>query len=51
MAREAFKGEETVSELTSRFGVHPTMINQWNLELLDGASRVFERGGRHPTPE
>ena len=46
VALEAFKGEETVSELASRFGVHPTMIHQWKRALLDGASGVFERGGR-----
>jgi len=46
VALEALKGEETVSELASRFGVHPTMIKQWKRALLDGASRVFERGGR-----
>ena len=40
------KGEETVSELASRFGVHPTMIHQWKRALLEGASGVFERGGR-----
>jgi transposase len=51
VAREAFRGEETVSELASRFGVHPTMINQWNRALLDDAPGVFGRGGRHPTPE
>ena len=46
VALEALKGEATVSELASRFGVHPTMINQWKLALLDGASGVFERGSR-----
>ncbi|TYC65079.1 IS3 family transposase [Stappia sp. BW2] len=46
VALEALKGEETVSELASRFGVHPTMIHQWKRALLDGASGVFERGGR-----
>lgn len=29
-----------------RFGVHPTMIHQWKRALLEGASGVFERGGR-----
>ncbi len=28
VALEAFKGGATVSELASRFGVHPTMIKQ-----------------------
>jgi len=46
VALEALKGEETVSELASRSGVHPTMINQWKRALLDGASGVFERGSR-----
>ena len=50
VALEALKGEETVSELASRFGVHPTMIHQWKRALLEGASGVFERGSRK-TPE
>jgi transposase len=41
---EAQKNEQTVSELASRFGVHPTMIHQWRKALLEGASSVFERG-------
>lgn len=46
VALEALKGEETVSELACRFGVHLTMIHQWKCTLLEGASGVFERGGR-----
>ena len=46
VALEALKGEETAAELASRFGVHPTMIHQWKSALLEGASGVFERGGR-----
>lgn len=36
----ALKGEETVSELASRFGIHPTLIHQWKQDLLEGASGV-----------
>ena len=46
VALEALKGEETAAELASRFGVRPTMIHQWKRALLEGASGVFERGGR-----
>lgn len=44
VALKALKGEATVSGLASRFGVHPTMINQLTRALLDGASGVFARG-------
>ena len=50
VALEALKGEETISELASRFGVHPTIIHQWKRALLEGASGVFERGVKR-TPE
>ncbi len=33
VALEAVTGEQTVSELASRFGVHPTMIHQWTRAL------------------
>ncbi len=44
MALEASKGEETVTILASRFGVHPRQIHRWKKALLEGASGVFESG-------
>jgi transposase len=48
VALEALKGERTVAELASQFGVPPTMIHSWKRALLEGASGVFERGGKKP---
>jgi transposase len=51
VALEAVKGERTVSELAAAYGVHPTMIHQWKKALLEGASDIFERGGRTQAAE
>ena len=45
VALEALKGEETVSELASRFS-SPDNDPSMETALLEGASGVFERGGR-----
>jgi len=50
VALEALKGERTVTELASRFDIHPTMIHQWKKALVDGASDVFECGGTPKAP-
>jgi transposase-like protein len=41
VALAALKNDETISELSARFGVHPTMINNWKRALVDGASDIF----------
>ena len=44
VALAAIKNEETVAELSARFGIHPTMINNWKRALLDGAADIFDKG-------
>jgi putative transposase len=40
---EAVRGVKTLSELSSTYEVHPTVIAQWKRQLLDGAAGVFGR--------
>ena len=41
VALEAIKGEQTLSELSARFGIHPTQIQQWKRQLVEGSKDVF----------
>lgn len=44
VALEALKGQKTLNELASEFGVHPVQIAQWKRQLLDASTGVFENG-------
>jgi transposase-like protein len=48
VALAAVKGDRTVNELASHFGVHPTMIHGWKKQLLGGAESVFASGSKTP---
>ena len=39
------RGDRTIAELASEFGIHPNGIYNWKKQLLDGAASVFEGGG------
>lgn len=44
VALAALKNDETVAELSARFGIHPTMISNWKRALLDSAANIFDKG-------
>lgn len=46
VALEATKGMRTMTELSSMFSVHPTMISNWKRQLLEGAPAIFSRGSK-----
>ena len=41
VALEALKGEQTLSELATRFDLHPNMIAQWKRQATEGMVEVF----------
>lgn len=42
VALAAVKGDQTIEELASQYGVHPAQIHTWKRALLDGAAAVFD---------
>ena len=46
VALAALKGDRTVNELASQYGVHPTLIHAWKKQLLAGADQVFSHGSQ-----
>ena len=41
VALEAVKGDRSLSELASRYEVHPTQIGQWRTALLSRVPEIF----------
>ncbi len=41
IALEAVKGEKTIAEISSEYGVHSTQIAHWKKQLLEGLPSIF----------
>ena len=42
VALEAIKGEQTMSELATRFSLHPNMITNWKRQAINNMSNAFD---------
>jgi transposase-like protein len=51
VALAAVKGDRTVNELASHYGVHPTLIHGWKKQLLAGADQAFSNGTKAATAD
>ena len=45
VALEAAKGQETLSELATKYSLHPNQISQWKRQLLESGADVFSHNG------
>ena len=43
VALDALRERETVRELSVRYGVHSSQINNWKTQLRDAATDIFEQ--------
>jgi transposase len=46
VALAAVREDSSLGELAEQFDLHPNQISDWKKQLLDNASRVFERGSK-----
>ena len=46
VALAALRGDRTIGQLTSQYGVHATLIYKWKKELQAGAERIFSEPGK-----
>jgi len=43
VALAAIQNDETIAQIASRFGVHPTMVSTWKRQMLEGAAGIFDK--------
>lgn len=38
---EAFKGQRTINEVSSQYGIHPNQVKQWKKQAVESLPEVF----------
>jgi len=51
VAMAALRGDRTVSQLGSQFGVHPVQVAKWKRRLVEQAAELFQDGRRRPSDQ
>ena len=52
IALEAIKGQKTIQEIASHYGVHPNQVTKWKRQAIESMSSVFvDRRSRTDTSE
>jgi len=41
IALEAIKGQKTIQEIASHYGVHPNQVTNWKRQAVEGAPSIF----------
>lgn len=43
---EILKGDQSIAELSSTYGINPNMLTRWKREALEGLPQIFERSSK-----
>lgn len=43
---EILKGDQSIAELSSIYGINPNMLTRWKREALEGLPQIFERSSK-----
>lgn len=49
IALEAIKGEQTLAQITSKYGIHATQVNRWKKQALAYLPNAFSDKGKQET--
>jgi len=48
IALEAIKGQKTIQEIASHYGVHPNQVSTWKRQVVEGTVSLFADRRSHP---